>query len=136
MMQIYGIFFTCKLFSAVFSKKTPLIHFYLPFPGIFVLTKIKTTPSTLDVFLIFHRFNGKKSKKAVFFENFIILTAAKKKVTTEKKFFIAAAEIVLRRWFRRRQNAREGRPDGRAGRRDGNQEFLWFPLSGFVRKAA
>lgn len=120
MMQIYGNFFTCKLFSAVFSKKTPLLRFYLPFPGNFVLIKIKIPTRTLDIFLIFQRFNGKNLKKATFFENFRILTPAKKKVTAGEKNFIAAVEIVLQRWFQRRQNAQEGRPDDHAGRMGGS----------------
>lgn len=97
-----------------------------------MLIKIKIPIRALDVFLIFQGFNGKKSKKATFFENFRILTPAKKKVTAGEKNFIAAVEIVLQRWFQRRRNAQEGRQDGHAGRRDGSQELLRFPQSGFV----
>jgi hypothetical protein len=95
-MQIYGKFSTCKLFSAVFSKKNavPSFLFYLS-PQI-ILTKRQNYPTTLDIFLIFKHFTCKILKKYCFFKNFGIKTRRKKKVTEGQKKINPVVEIGTR----------------------------------------
>jgi len=98
-MQIYGNFSTCKLFSAVFSKKTPLPQFYFTKRRFCILPRLQNSGSTLDIFLIFQHIICKTSKFSEHLAKFCFRTPAEKKVTFQKNFFSPAMEIAASRWF-------------------------------------
>lgn len=117
-MQIYGNFSTCKLFSAVFSKKTPFPHFYFIPALYFTLTKRQISAQTLDFFLIFDDFKCKNLKKICFLKISDLRRGGKKKSHRAKKKIIGALEIDAVRWFRRMQSALSDRRRDHANHRD------------------